>query len=114
MEALLSAIAFVFGYTIGTIIIVWHNHSMDEIIPATNIKRPIAVESVSTGETYHAVKYKISRKNGVMLRIYNYSRAKYEWYPIWHFKNSLLIMYSIDPTYAMENWTAFIGSNNKK
>ena len=114
MEALLNAIAFVFGYAIGTIIIVWHNHSMDEIIPVTNVKKPITVNSIDTGKTYHVTQYKISRKNGVMLRIYNYLQAKYEWYPIWHFKNPFLVMYSIDSVYAMENWSAFINSNNKK
>jgi hypothetical protein len=35
------------------------------------------------------------------LRIYNIRR--FEWYPIWHFKNPYLIMMAVDPDYAKTN-----------
>lgn len=66
--------------------------------------KPISMSVVSkaTGEEYHADRYKINMDdNTPYLRIYNV--RKFEWFPIWHFKNPYLIMMAADPDYAKAN-----------
>jgi len=62
----------------------------------------IKVTSEETGEEYHADRYRYSMDDSTpYLRIY--TGRKFEWYPIWHFKNPYLIMMVIDPEYAKKN-----------
>ena len=66
--------------------------------------QPISIKVVSllTNEEYHADRYKYSMDDTTpYLRIYN--GKKFEWLPIWHFKNPYLIMLTIDPDYAKDN-----------
>lgn len=62
----------------------------------------LRVVSNSTGIEYHADRYKMNMDdNTPYLRIYNIN--KFEWFPIWHFKNPYLIMMVVDPEYAKTN-----------
>lgn len=64
----------------------------------------ITVESESTGCKYNAGRYRLSEEDGMpYLRIYNQYQHKFEWYPIWHFKNPYIIMMFIDPQYAKDH-----------
>ena len=66
--------------------------------------KPISMKVVSkaTELEYHADRYKFSLEdNTPYLRIYNINR--FEWFPIWHFKNPYLIMMAVDPNYAKTN-----------
>ena len=59
----------------------------------------IVVMSKATNLEYHADRYKLNLDdNTPYLRIYNIN--KFEWFPIWHFKNPYLIMMAVDPEYA--------------
>lgn len=60
------------------------------------------VTSQSTGLEYHADRFRFSLEdNTPYLRIYNINR--FEWFPIWHFKNPYLIMMVVEPDYAKEH-----------
>ena len=62
----------------------------------------LRVVSNSTDIEYHADRYKMNiDDNTPYLRIYNIN--KFEWFPIWHFKNPYLIMMVVDPEYAKTN-----------
>lgn len=66
--------------------------------------KPISMSVVSkaTDMEYHADRYKLNLDdNTPYLRIYNIRR--FEWFPIWHFKNPYLIMMAVDPEYAKTN-----------
>lgn len=63
----------------------------------------VSVKSNYTGNEYHASRYKYNRHGDMELYIYNYVAYKYEWYPIWHFKNSFIIAMQIDKDYAVNN-----------
>lgn len=74
----------------------------------------IPVESIRTGEKYHASRYKFNRHNDLELYIYNHISYKYEWYPIWHFKNSFIIAMQIDKNYAIKHMYDMLLKNSAK
>ena len=77
--------------------------------------KPISlhVTSASTGLRYIADRYRCSMDdNTPYLRIYNVN--KFEWFPIWHFKDPYLIMMVIDPQYATSNMLKLCGVDTGK
>lgn len=81
----LAAIALLFtiAYTLGKII----SQPKGETCNMT-------VKSIDTGYEYHATRY-VLKENTMDLQIYNYHTRKYEWYPVYHFKNPFLIVFTI-------------------
>ena len=74
----------------------------------------IPVESIHTGEKYHASRYKFNRHKDMELYIYNHIAHKYEWYPIWHFKNGFIIAMQLNKDYALENVYKILTMNKLK
>lgn len=63
----------------------------------------ISVKSLHTGIEYHASRFKFNRHGDMELYIYNHISHGYEWYPIWHFKNSFIVAMQADKDYAIAN-----------
>lgn len=77
--------------------------------------KPISmhVTSKSTGLRYIADRYRYSMDDDTpYLRIYNIN--KFEWYPIWHFKDPYLIMMIVDKDYAVRNMLKLCGVDSGK
>lgn len=77
--------------------------------------KPISmhVTSKNTGLRYIADRYRYSMDDDTpYLRIYNLNR--FEWYPIWHFKDPYLIMMIVDKDYAVRNMLKLCGVDSGK
>ena len=98
---LISFAAALAGFIIGAIIYNWHPKG-----EAISFK----LTSLATELQYIADRYYINKQGTPMLRIWNPYTTDYEWYPIWQFKNPLLMMAQIDPEYTRNNITRLIGA----
>lgn len=74
----------------------------------------IHVVSQKTGIKYHASRYEITKDDEVNIQIYNHIAGRYEWYPIWHFDNPFLVVYTLDSNYAMNHWFKYMVGNEKR
>lgn len=102
--AIVAAVAF--GVTcaiIGAIVSLVGNFQYRNWKPISTF-----VYSSSTGHKYHADRYCLIDNHTPWIRIYN-GQNGFQWYPIWHFKDPLLIMLIADPEYAKNNVLGLIG-----
>ncbi len=98
MQWITLIIGLLVGFTLGVLMTFGAHRERYSSWKSISIK----VTSVSTGNEYHADRYKFSLEdNTPYLRIYNIN--KFEWFPIWHFKNPYLVMMVVDPDYAKSN-----------
>lgn len=66
------------------------------------------VTSRRSGINYHAFKYRIGADSIPWIKIYNHISGDNEWYPIYHFKDPFVIMYSIDPQWTLSHLNELI------
>lgn len=100
---LISFAAAFAGFIIGAIIFNWPEKG--EIIS-------VVLTSAATDVQYRADRYYIDKHYTPKVRIWNHYTAQNEWYPIWQFKNPLLIMAQIDPEYTKANIAKLVGSQS--
>ena len=98
---IIAIVAFIFGWLLAVLMI--NRAPRGEQIS-------IMVTSAKTEEKYAADHYYIAKDGTPYLRIWNHFRATYEWFPIWQFKNPLVLMMQIDPEYAKTNLGRLVGA----
>lgn len=97
---IIAIVAFIFGWLLAVLMI--NKAPRGEQIS-------IMVTSTSTGEQYMADHYYIDKDGTPILRIWNQYTGSYKWYPIWQFKQPLMVMAQIDPEYTKANIGKLVG-----
>jgi len=95
MEWIIALVAGFIGFFIG--VMATYAAHVEKYTDWKHISLMVTV--ASTGENLHADRFRFSVQDDMpYLRIYE--DRKFQWRPIWYFKNPYIIMLSIDPKYA--------------